>query len=119
MRRLAVSCGTNSAQLHSAMRVRLRTQTRTLCGRRILLSFAPELLSGHLLTGHLPDKLVLGYLECKSRAHSGEQIQRPGDDPRPTSLVAGSQTRAVVSMEIFIKQDVVFPVGIFLKLPGD
>lgn len=40
------------------------------------------------------------------------------DDSRPSCLVAGSNSRPVVSMEVFVKQDAVMPVRISLKLAG-
>jgi hypothetical protein len=47
-----------------------------------------------------------------------KQIKHAGYDPRPSSLVTRPQASAVVSMEIFVEQNVIFPVRVLLKLVG-
>src|SRR5215467_14087637 len=37
------------------------------------------------------------------------------DDPGPACLVAGAKARAIVTVEIFVEQDVIFPLRIGLK----
>ena len=44
-----------------------------------------------------------------------EEFDQLRDDAGPARLVAGSQTRAVVSVEIFVEQDVILPLRIGLK----
>ena len=42
-------------------------------------------------------------------------VDQLGDQGGPSGLVAGAQARAVVAVEVFIKRNVVAPVGIGLK----
>jgi len=42
-------------------------------------------------------------------------LQKFGDQRGPTSLMAGSHTRAVIAMKIFIEKQEIFPVRVGLK----
>ncbi len=42
-------------------------------------------------------------------------LQQIRDQASPACLMAGSNTRAVVTMEVFIEQEQIAPVGIALK----
>ena len=44
-----------------------------------------------------------------------EEFDQLGDDTGPARLVAGSKARAIVTVEIFVEQDVIFPLRIGLK----
>src|SRR3974390_2928254 len=54
-------------------------------------------------------------LQRSFRRDSREQIKDTSDNARPPGLVTCSQSRAVVAMEVFTKQDVILPVRIFLE----
>src|SRR5689334_23128117 len=54
--------------------------------------------------------------EQNLRLHDGEHLHHEGDDPGPTGLVAGADAGAVVAVEVFVKENVVAPVGIVLEL---
>src|SRR5438445_13349080 len=43
------------------------------------------------------------------------QLKNAGYDSGPTSLVTGSDARAIVSMKVFVEKQIVLPVGIVLK----
>src|SRR6185369_15220838 len=81
-----------------------------------------EFLTGldpcHLLTSHPSGKISFRSLEPIRRAPTSEHIKSASDDPSPSGLVAGSQSGAVVAVEIFEEQNIVFPVRVFLKLLG-
>ena len=44
-----------------------------------------------------------------------EEFDQLRDDTGPARLVAGSKARAIVTVEIFVEQDVIFPLRIGLK----
>ena len=44
-----------------------------------------------------------------------EKFDQLRDDTSPARLVAGSKARAIVTVEIFVEQDVIFPLRIGLK----
>ena len=44
-----------------------------------------------------------------------EEFDQLRDDTGPARLVAGSKARPIVTMEIFVEQDVIFPLRIGLK----
>src|SRR5215831_9784858 len=44
-----------------------------------------------------------------------EEFDQLRDDTRPARLVAGAKARAIVTVEIFAEQDVIFPLRISLK----
>src|SRR5262249_30518335 len=44
-----------------------------------------------------------------------EEFDQLRDDTGPARLVAGSKARPIVAVEIFVKQDVIFPLWIGLK----
>jgi hypothetical protein len=47
--------------------------------------------------------------------HGGRKLDHFPDKAGPTGLVTGSKARAVVSMEVFVEEDVVLPVRIGLE----
>src|SRR3954465_5299259 len=47
-----------------------------------------------------------------------EQLDLLGDDAGPAGLVAGADPGAVVAVEVFVEQQVVAEVRVFLKLFG-
>src|SRR5215831_14538627 len=75
-----------------------------------------HLVAGNLLTRHPCREFVLGDLQCILRVQACEQIEPTGDEPRPSGLVAGAEARAIVAVEILVKEDVVLPVRILLEL---
>jgi hypothetical protein len=50
------------------------------------------------------------------RIKPAKEVEQAGDHTGPTGLMAGAETRSVIPVKIFIKEDVVSPVRIFLKL---
>src|SRR5207253_8082643 len=44
----------------------------------------------------------------------GEEMQEPGDGASPARLVAGAEAGPVIAVEVFIKEDAIAPVGVFL-----
>ena len=46
----------------------------------------------------------------------GKQVHRSGNDASPSGLMAGSKPCAIVPVEVLVKQDVIAPVWVFLKL---
>ena len=74
--------------------------------------------AGNLLTSHPSRKVGLGDVEPIRPAPTGKQIKHSGNDPGPSCLVTRPQTGAIVPMEIFIEQNVIFPVRFVLKLLG-
>jgi hypothetical protein len=73
-------------------------------------------LSRNLLTSHPSREIVLGDLQRISSFHTRKQIERTRYGSRPPGLVAGSETRAIVSVEMLVEQNVISPVRIVLKL---
>lgn len=82
-----------------------------------------------------PLRLAKGELNCQTLYNEiGELTSRPEgqgggsltaplvnevcDHAGPTSLVAGAEAGAAVSVEVFIEQQVVTPMGVFLELFG-
>ena len=65
-------------------------------------------VTGHLLAGHASGEFIFGYLQRRLRRQSGKKVEGTCNDARPARLMAGSQTRSIVSVEILVKQDVVF-----------
>src|SRR5512145_675564 len=59
-----------------------------------------------------------GLAEIKGLLGRGgrEQVHDPGDDSRPSGLVARSETGPVVTVEVLVEQEVVAPVRVLLKL---
>src|SRR3984893_15279155 len=47
-----------------------------------------------------------------------EDLDQAGDDPGPTRLMAGADPGAVVAVEVFVKQQIVAPMGIALECLG-
>ena len=76
----------------------------------------PSLVAGNLLARHPCREFVLGDLQCIFRVQACKQIERAGDEPRPSGLVAGAEACAIVAVEILVEKDVVLPVRIFLEL---
>ena len=61
---------------------------------------------------------VLAACQELLRGDGREETQEPGDRPGPARLVAGAQTRAVVTVEILVEQDGVAPVRVIPELLG-
>src|SRR5689334_4215431 len=59
---------------------------------------------------------MLAEFEHLFRRRGCKQVHGARDDARPAGLMTRAQARAVVAMEIFVKQDAVAPVRIFLDL---
>src|SRR5215472_16895711 len=49
------------------------------------------------------------------RSGGRKQVHGPGDDAGPTRLMARTEARSVITVEVFVKQDVIAPVRIFLE----
>jgi hypothetical protein len=47
-----------------------------------------------------------------------EDVQDSGNGSGPAGLMAGPKSGAIVAMEVLVKQEVIAPMGIFLKLPA-
>src|SRR5215469_7759158 len=73
------------------------------------------LLARDLFVGHLGDDFLRRPQDIGG-AHSRKEVERAGDETRPSSLMAGSQARTIVAVEIFVEEDVVAPVRILLEL---
>src|SRR5439155_26516778 len=71
---------------------------------------APRLL---LLDRHGCYAALEQLLGCPCR----EQLHETGNDARPASLMAGAKAGAVVAVEVFVEQDEIAPVRVFLELP--
>jgi hypothetical protein len=59
-----------------------------------------------------------GFLaECEhlSRRGGRKHVHDSGDDVRPAGLMAGPQPRAVIAVEILVRQDEITPVRVLLK----
>src|SRR4029453_12950647 len=54
-------------------------------------------------------------LEKLRPVKGAEEFDKLGDDTGPARLVAGSKACAIVTVEIFVEQDVIFPLWIGLK----
>ena len=52
------------------------------------------------------------------RIHTCKQIKGARDDSCPSGLMAGSEPGAIVPVEVFVEENVIPPVGIFLELLG-
>src|SRR5271170_850051 len=72
--------------------------------------------SCNLLPGQLCRQLSLAGLKQVFLRHPREQIKAAGDQSSPACLMTGSQTCAVFSVEVLVKQDVISPVRIILEL---
>src|SRR5215472_8656698 len=84
----------------------------------LFLKSFPISLPFDLLASQPCDQLVLRDKKHFRPCQTGEQIEVPRDQPCPPGLVAGSQSCSVVSVEILVEENVVFPMRIFLKLLG-
>src|SRR5215510_1369246 len=70
-------------------------------------------------------KLAFSFSEWRPLAEFQElfgrrgrkQMDAPGDEPGPPRLVAGAKPRSVVAMEVFVEQQEIAPLRVFLKLP--
>src|SRR6516164_3867882 len=58
----------------------------------------------------------LSGLQKLACVDAAEQFDQLGDQARPSGLVTGAQSCAVVSMEILIEENVVLPIRIGLEL---
>src|SRR6516165_6074888 len=90
----------------AASRVRGLSTVQRLC-----FSLSPN-LRGLVLQLRAPAGLK--ELRC---VHEAKQLYQAGDHSRPSGLMAGTQARSVVPVEVLVKQDVVAPVRIGLELP--
>src|ERR1700747_1364826 len=93
---------------------------RHIARDNFVLKFSPshhgiESTAGDLLAGHPRCEFPLGDVQRFMGAHAGKQIETAGDHPRPSGLMAGAEARAIVAVEVFVEQDVVIPVRVFLK----
>src|SRR5690348_16982040 len=70
--------------------------------------------SRNLLARHPRCQLVFRDLQEVGCISTSNQVDGASDDPRPSRLVTGAQSRAVVTMKIFVEQDVILPVRVFL-----
>src|SRR5688572_11858553 len=57
-------------------------------------------------------------IENLLRRHGCEQMHGAGYETRPAGLMAGTQTGPIVTVEIFVEQEMVAPVRIVLELLG-
>src|SRR5438034_973033 len=48
----------------------------------------------------------------------GVDVQNSGNGSRPAGLMAGPKSGSVITVEVLVKQEVLAPVRIFLKLPA-
>src|SRR5271155_4089547 len=89
--------------------------------RRLIDAFVrpgPRLLtppSRNLVSSHFSHHACRGFHQT-FRSQPGEEIQSASDQSGPSCLMAGSQTGAVLTMEVLIEQDVVPPMRIFLEI---
>src|SRR5215469_349094 len=60
------------------------------------------------------------FAECKHllACGSGEQMNDACDNSGPSGLMAGAESGPVIAVKVFIEQEQLPPMGIFLKLPG-
>jgi len=63
-----------------------------------------------------PDQPVLSDFKVLFGACVPEKLDEGRDQTRPTSLMAGTDTCAVVSMEVFVEEYIVSPVRVCLEL---
>jgi len=68
------------------------------------------------LLRYLDNRRDLSKFEGLFRAGGRKQMHRTGDDSRPAGLVTCAEASPIVAMKIFIKQNFIAPVLIFLKL---
>src|SRR5262245_7828918 len=52
------------------------------------------------------------------RIQIGKDFEHLGDESGPAGLVAGSESGAVITVKVFVEQNVVAPVGVGLELLG-
>jgi len=73
----------------------------------------------------LPAPRALGTLhKCGFPAHLQDplgiqetvKLYKFGHEPGPTGLVAGAKPRAIITVEVFVKEYVITPVGVALEL---
>jgi len=69
------------------------------------------------MSRHPSHQRVLSSLQRVFLAYACERVQHASYDPRPTGLMIGAETGSVITMEVFVEQDVVPPVRIILELP--
>jgi hypothetical protein len=74
-----------------------------------------------LLTRHICGCLGIGSLaafESLLRRESRKEMCQAGDNACPSRLVAGAEAGPVIAVEVFVKQQAIAPMRIFLKLSG-
>ena len=65
-----------------------------------------------------PESRASPFSQQGLRIELTDDLDHQSDNPRPTRLVAGADAGAVVAVEIFVEQQTVAPVGIFLEFLG-
>src|SRR5206468_1636226 len=89
-----------------------KLQPPTLFPRPSSLSLSAHLLP-HEPGGHLPEFLLQVF-----SVDTPEQVEKDSDQTGPPRLVAGAETRSVVTVEVFMEEDQIAPVRIVLELGG-
>ena len=92
----------------------MQNQQQTLACPVLALSLSRA--ACNLLASHLFQKFRPGDLERIGRAHAREEVDETCNQTSPPGLVTGTKTRSIVTMEVFVEENVIFPVWIFLKL---
>src|SRR5580704_6372050 len=54
--------------------------------------------------------------QSRLRSYQRPNLHQVSNDSRPTCLMAGTKSRSILSMEVLMELNQVFPVGIVLKL---
>src|SRR5438046_6366097 len=69
------------------------------------------------LVRRLADKALAALQHLLGRP-GREQVHGERDDTGPAGLMARAETGAVVAVEVFVEQDEIAPVRVFLEFPG-
>src|SRR4051794_23544896 len=67
-------------------------------------------------TGYFPTYRPLAPFQISLGVQVAEQVNQLSYYPCPARLVAGSKARAVVTVEVLVKEEMVAPVGVALEL---
>jgi hypothetical protein len=62
--------------------------------------------------------LSRGRLAERSRRRACKDVDQQSNDPGPSRLMAGAETGAVVTVKVFVEQQMIAPIGITLKFFG-
>src|SRR5882724_13528740 len=65
--------------------------------------------------GSIPERFAAPALQKRLGVQIPEDPDQPGDEARPAGLVARSQSRPVVTVEVFVEEDQVPPVRLGLE----